>query len=448
MAISDSQKLDYLYKKIGYGVASTDASQYKSPSNEQYPSPLLVRGDNIWVNSGDIPFVPPITKTSIIDVYTGLSATKTKSDLTVRTNRAWLTGKSNWIGVEFGPQYQLKVYVDDPGAVNPSVTGTRLYPDGSGNNDSWFFDYQSGILEFSDTNVPSALTAGKVIFVEGYVYIGGLGLPATVANAALLDSALQQIQSITTGAPSTLDTLQELANAIGNDPHFITTISNELQNEVNRATNAEANISATITSLSANLSNVETSLSTTIISAQAELQTNLTALTSSLAKVAFTGSYTDLVNVPTTVSTFINDAEYANITYVNTAINNAITNLVDGAPNLLNTLNELASAIGNDPAFLTDLTANLSLKSNIADLSTVATSGSYADLTNKPVQTFTFTMSSVWTVVHNRGTKYFVESVFNEAGHKMIVPVQIIDENSFNINLTAATAGWVTVFFG
>ena len=41
-------------------------------------------------------------------------------------------------------------------------------------------------------------------------------------------------------------------------------------------------------------------------------------------------------------------------------INDAIANLVDGAPALLNTLNELAAAIGDDPSFITTIATNLS----------------------------------------------------------------------------------------
>jgi len=43
-----------------------------------------------------------------------------------------------------------------------------------------------------------------------------------------------------------------------------------------------------------------------------------------------------------------------------------ITNLIDGAPALLDTLNELAAAVGDDPAFFTTVTNNLALKAPLA----------------------------------------------------------------------------------
>jgi hypothetical protein len=54
----------------------------------------------------------------------------------------------------------------------------------------------------------------------------------------------------------------------------------------------------------------------------------------------------------------INDL--ANKTYVDTAINN----LINGAPGMLDTLKELADAIGNDPNFYNDLMAALNNKLN------------------------------------------------------------------------------------
>jgi hypothetical protein len=63
----------------------------------------------------------------------------------------------------------------------------------------------------------------------------------------------------------------------------------------------------------------------------------------------------------------------------------AVSNLVDGAPDLLNTLNELAAAIGDDPAFFTTVATNLSNHQantvgvhGIADTAALATKN-YAD---------------------------------------------------------------------
>jgi len=59
---------------------------------------------------------------------------------------------------------------------------------------------------------------------------------------------------------------------------------------------------------------------------------------------------------------YLNDNNYTTTGYVNTQINN----LINGAPGALNSLQELAAAIANNPNFATDLTTALSDKLNVA----------------------------------------------------------------------------------
>ena len=77
-------------------------------------------------------------------------------------------------------------------------------------------------------------------------------------------------------------------------------------------------------------------------------------------------------------------SQYATENFVATSITTAVSNLVDTAPTTLDTLNELAAALGDDPNFATTTAAAIGLKANSADLATVATSGSYTDLSNTP----------------------------------------------------------------
>lgn len=174
MAISEAQKVDLLIKKL-YGVAKTDTAANKSPSNESIASPLMIRGDLVWANSNDIPPVPPGSSSSVVQVKTGANAVACTVDSTSTTNRTWKTNLPDWIPIELGANYQVKVWAATSGTANPTLTGTQLFPDGSGNNDSWYFDYQAGILNFADTNIPSAVS-GKIIYIEGYRYTGTKGL--------------------------------------------------------------------------------------------------------------------------------------------------------------------------------------------------------------------------------------------------------------------------------
>lgn len=79
---------------------------------------------------------------------------------------------------------------------------------------------------------------------------------------------------------------------------------------------------------------------------------------SKLATVAKTGSYNDLKDKPINISTFTNDVGYATSDFVSTTI----SNVVNSAPETLNTLNELATALGDDPNFATTVTNQLANK--------------------------------------------------------------------------------------
>ena len=59
MAITDAKKVDYLWKKIGYGVTKTDTNALKKAPNESIASPLLLRGDKTWNAANSIPAVLP-----------------------------------------------------------------------------------------------------------------------------------------------------------------------------------------------------------------------------------------------------------------------------------------------------------------------------------------------------------------------------------------------------
>lgn len=179
MAISDSQKVDYLWKKLGYGATKTDTNARKKAPNEAIVSPLLIRGDKIWNKAADIPTVIPTADAYPVGVYLGSSSVETTEDGTATNNRTWKTGLTDWIPPEFGSTYQVKVYVDNPSASDPTSTGTQIFATGSGNDDEWFFDYQSGVLHFISTNLPSSISDSKTVYISGARYVGTFGQPAS-----------------------------------------------------------------------------------------------------------------------------------------------------------------------------------------------------------------------------------------------------------------------------
>jgi hypothetical protein len=193
MAISDTQLIDLLVKKVIGGVAKTDTASAKSVSNETIASPLPVYANQIWAEPENIPNTPPISNTSAVSVRTvanSSSQINLTMDATSTTNRTFLTGLVDWISPTFGSNYAVKIYRG-----NPALGGVQIFPNGSGNSDSYMFDYTAGVLNFADTNIPSGITSSNV-WIEGYRYIGAKGVASAagstktyiVANIAARDA--------------------------------------------------------------------------------------------------------------------------------------------------------------------------------------------------------------------------------------------------------------------
>lgn len=185
MAISDSQKVDLLWKKVGFSKAKSDTNANKKAPNEGIVSNLIIKPSEIWSDGDDIPGTQPSANTSLLRIY---DQHETTADATSTANRTWKTGQTNWVPPSFGATYQLKVYADSAGSGNPAANGTQLFETGSGNDDEWYFDYQSGTLNFIGSNLPSGVSGNK-IFVSGAAYIGNTyntGITdATLYNATI-----------------------------------------------------------------------------------------------------------------------------------------------------------------------------------------------------------------------------------------------------------------------
>lgn len=180
MAISDSQKVDLLWKKVGFAKAKTDTNSNKFAPNEATASKAKISASQILQQSSSIPGTQPSSNTSIVEVYSDAigNTLLTTEDTTATDNRTWTTGVTNWIDPSFGATYQLKVYAAASGTANPQTNGTQLFETGSGNDDQWYFDYDAGILNFIGTNLPSAIgtATANVIYVAGAKYVGAFGV--------------------------------------------------------------------------------------------------------------------------------------------------------------------------------------------------------------------------------------------------------------------------------
>ena len=68
MSITDTQKVDYLWKKIGYAATKTDTNANKKAPNEAIASPLLLRADKVWKLASSIPATQPGSSSSPLTV--------------------------------------------------------------------------------------------------------------------------------------------------------------------------------------------------------------------------------------------------------------------------------------------------------------------------------------------------------------------------------------------
>ncbi len=279
----------------------------------------------------------------------------------------------------------------------------------NGHSDTYFATSTQGTL--AESALQSGDNISELTNDAGYLVAANLSGYATesyVGNA---------VANLVNSAPGVLDTLGEIANALGNDASFTTTITNSLANKANTADLSTVALSGNYTDLNglptlfdgtyanltgkpslfdgeyASLANKPTLFSGSYL----DLTNTPTLFDGEYASLAnkptlFSGSYVDLTNkpsIPANVSDLTNDSGFitsANLSGFATEsyVGNAVANLVNSAPALLDTLGELANAIGNDASFSTSITNSLANKANTADLATVATSGSYTDLTNKP----------------------------------------------------------------
>ena len=115
--------------------------------------------------------------------------------------------------------------------------------------------------------------------------------------------------------------------------------------------------------------------------------------------------------------------------YTKPQVDKKISDLVNSAPETLATLNELASALGNDPNFATTIATQIGNKANSSDvynksetdtllsnLATVATTGSYNDLLDKPAS-FDVDLSNYYTkseidyLLRNTGSDKYGENI-------------------------------------
>ena len=279
--------------------------------------------------------------------------------------------------------------------------------------------------------------------------IVNVGTPTAATDGASKSYVDSTVSDLVNGAPGALDTLNELANALGDDSNFAATMTTSLGlkaattyvDDADAAVtlafqNADTNLTATInaawlaadsaqtTSINAAWAAADTAQTTAITTAyqtyadqaEADAETAAAADATTKANQALVDAkayadtaevdakaYTDTreTAITTAYQTYADTAESdaistasgdattkanAALTSANAYTDTEVANLVDSAPGAIDTLNELAAALGDDANFSATMTTSLGLKAatTYVDSQDVAvTTAAAADATSK-----------------------------------------------------------------
>lgn len=202
------------------------------------------------------------------------------------------------------------------------------------------------------------------------------------ADTAYVNLAINNLKN---NAPTSLDTLGELAAAINNDPLYYLTVNSALDGKLN-VDDFQSQFNYYLVRSNTDLipegtnnkyfteERVDDRVATLLVAGENTtityndvdgaividtIEDNLANnTTDELAEGENNLYYTD-----DRVNTLLDTKGYATTTYVD----EEVSKVLDAAPEALDTLNELAAALGDDPNFATTITNGLALKFNTAD---------------------------------------------------------------------------------
>lgn len=210
-----------------------------------------------------------------------------------------------------------------------------------------------------------------------------------VANKSYVDSA---ISGLVDAAPAALDTLNELAAALGDDANFAGTVTTALAAKADITYADQAEADAIATAAADATAKADAAEATAISTAAADATTKANAAeVNATATAAIDATNKANAAQAAAVTTAASDAT----TKANAAESNAnaytdaaVSNVVNGAPGALDTLNELAAALGDDANFASNITNSIASKLDsasytaadvLAKIKTVDGSGSGLD---------------------------------------------------------------------
>ena len=246
-------------------------------------------------------------------------------------------------------------------------------------------------------DLPSATTYHGMfahVHATGKGYFAHAGNWVELANSSDLvtqsdiDTAVTTaVAGVVDAAPDSLNTLNELAAALGDDANFASTVTTSLASKADSATvTASLADKADITYVNTQIAGIDINAQVDLTDYSTTAQMNTAIASAVTARTVDLSGYSTTAQMNTAISTAVSGVDlsnYSTTAQMNTAISTAVDGLVDSAPGTLDTLNELAAALGDDANFASTVTTSLAAK---ADANAVATAaqGALADTALQP----------------------------------------------------------------
>ena len=348
---SPEEKLDLLFKKVAYGKAKGGTSDTTAPPAEGESTYQAIDPTSIWADLASVPASPTgFNTTDYVDAYSidanGSTATvplelsPMGSSFAMPTytafKRQWKAASGDWLGLPFG--YAIKVYVGSSGwngtTASMVASGITNIAFGDDPSKDWYFDYEAGVLYWTNENDESTSATGNelgisnnfttdfddadVIYITGHRYIGSKGaggisttLGTSAATAAditagvltftgtankalvyngggtaaewrlLLESDISDLGAYALGSALTSE-VSRATTAEGINATNIATNVTDIADEITRAGLAEGVNAAAIIALQSDVDGNESDADTAIGVVQADVDANqVTAATAS-----------------------------------------------------------------------------------------------------------------------------------------------------------------------
>ena len=280
---------------------------------------LVTGSDTTAKDDGEIIF-----KTSSEDNLTNSERLRITSDGEVRVNNA--AGAS--VGLNLYQISGAAAQVRFQGSATGTGEGDGFGLGNSGTVDAYVWNYEAGHIQFATSNSPrlTITSAGNVRVPDNGKFTAGAGddlqIYHTGSHSFIVDSGVGDLYIRASGG-----NIQDQGNA------------NQSWLQFNSAAGVEAHFAG-----------------------NKKLETTNTGVTvtGTLAATAVTGDGSGLTSIDAT--TLDGEAKSYYTGYTDTAI----ANLVDSSPSTLNTLNELAAALGDDANFSTTVTTSIAAKLPLA----------------------------------------------------------------------------------